>query len=249
MDCKIIKYKLKKKKLENKINKILVSNKKLYLANIVNSINKIKFIPDVVEKLIEKNQDNIIYIIVTGIYASGKSTLISELENFFGESNILSKINITKIEEFEIIKNFKKINKLGIILIECVLDIANQVIQFLSGSNLYIINIMTSSNNSLLQYKNKLINKIFFDFGLKTNYFNHNINKIIKQIQLTENLEQINIYKQIDLTKPNVSDNDFNFLDKYIIIINQHYSKEKINLLLGLDTNLVHNQNIDYFYF
>ena len=123
MDYKIIKYKLKKKKLESKINEILISRKKLYLSNISNSINKIKFISEIITELIDDKQTqthtkqsesnsvlvpNIIYIIVSGIYASGKSTLISELENFFGESNILAKINLSKKEEISLIEGVKK---------------------------------------------------------------------------------------------------------------------------------------------
>jgi hypothetical protein len=189
MDDKIIKYKSKKKKLENKLFDILDEKKKIYLAKILFSINKIKYIENLNQFLkIKKTQNNQYdnekkFIVVSGIYGSGKSTLIKHLENYFGQTEIVAKIHLQKQKDIEIFnelfKNIdEKINSSGIVLIELsinddicynnLLSLINIFVDLNKINDLYLLNIDIKANKQ--NYKNNLINKMFNDI----NQFNNN---------------------------------------------------------------------------
>jgi hypothetical protein len=250
MDKKIIKYKLKKNKLEEKINNFLKIKKELYENEILNSNNN-----DLITSSVENffnvlkqnnqnnpnnpnnlNNQNQIFIIVFGSYSVGKTTFINHLENYIG---ILEKITFNKTKTNMVSKIFVKddieyLTKIQfnllpeIIIIECDINIVDKVNILLQDKNIININIIPQNKLSL---KNKFINKIFFDLKNKSNEFvsfstslayqENNINERINLLKLKKNILTID---------------DFSFLDT---IVDLYYNdlintSNNFNLLLDI---------------
>lgn len=241
MDNKIIKYKLKKNKMENKIYNILHKKKKEYNDTILRSIVKMDFVCEIIDNIIKLNNNNKIQdqdqdeislskkeiIIITGIYGVGKSTMINHLENFFGESNIKSKINIKNIDEINIINNIlsnltnNSSNPYQLVMIECGLELVKNVYEKITNIlnqienwKIHIIHIIPKNDPS---YKNKLINKIFNSIGQNSKEFELNIHNMIKNIYPIDNIDfYINLNIDLIIKSSILSDNDFIILDQLI---------------------------------
>ena len=229
MENKINKYKNKKNLIFNKI-KIILNEKKNNYKNILNSINNINPINKILDKINNNINIELTFFIITGIYGVGKTTIIQYLEKNFGIFNIKLIIDIKNIDD---ILNFKNngviynnneiffINNIlshsgivldnGIILCECDTELVDNIIEILNLKKYYIINVIPKDN---ISYKNKLINKIFFDLKFNTNYFKDNINLILTKIN---NNTIIDINNLINFNNSSVLlDNNFDFIDKYL---------------------------------
>lgn len=244
MDKKIIKYKLKKNKLEEKIIDVLNLKKEYYENEIINSNdNKIM---DGVENYfhnLNTEQKEHLVIVVFGSYSVGKTTFISHLENYINmvaenltkkkdHGNLLQKLNISS-NNINILKDLNLFSKLTII--ECDTTDVNNInllISDLNMINLNIINInIVPKNPSTL--KNKIINKVIMDIKNKSSNFIEFIknNNIICNDELNYIINQINILK---IKNSILLDNDFIFLDKTINL----YYQYTINLMKSNNVNL-----------
>lgn len=221
MDKKILKYKTKKNKLENEILKIFNIKKENYENEIVNSNTEnhiiIEFIENYLNELKLNNEqiEKKIIIIVSGNYSVGKSTFISDLENYI--LKISNNVFNTKINDF-IEKltfdncEFKIKNKISIIEVSNQnLKILNDKISYdLNNTSLLNIKILPKDKHSL---KNKYINKIIYDIRNNTTNFIQNINI---DNDILNNCVQNNI--QLLKQKKNFiySDDDFIFLNHVV---------------------------------
>ena len=209
---KIIKYKLKKIKIENKINNLIVNKKKSHQKFIDKTIANIKNLPDIINQI--KNSEQKKYIIVTGTYGVGKSTIIKILQNSLqiqncswinlNDNNLEENINNIMVTDINLDNN--------LIFIEINIDILNLLLKKIVNEKIYIINVIPYNVNN---YKNKLINKIFIDIKADTNDFFINIQKYYNDLEyLYKNINRIkNFEKNI------LSDNDFDFIDNIIVKI------------------------------
>lgn len=230
MDKKIIKYKFKKNKLEDKIIDILNLKKEYYENKIINSNNN-EIITEGVENFYNKiklNQEEHLVIIIFGFYSVGKSTFISYLENYIQmiEKNSLLGSEIKKLKtclvqkitigsngsnglnDIEHLKDLDFSSKITII--ECDIDDIIKINSSMSGINIINVNIIPKSANTL---KNKIINKIIVDiktgyeFGIGTGIglgLGSEISKFIsfiKNKKIIEDEKINNIYNGINLLK------------------------------------------------
>ena len=245
MDKKIIKYKLKKNKLEEKITDVLNLKKEYYENEIINS-NDNKIITDGVENYfhnLKSKQQEYLVIIVFGSYSVGKTTFISHLENYINmvaenltkkkdHGNLLQKLNISS-NNMNVLKDLNLFSKLTII--ECDTTDVNNInllISDLNMINLNIINInIVPKNPSTL--KNKIINKIILDIKNKSSNFIEFIknNNIICNDELNYIINEINL---LIIKNGILLDNDFIFLDKTINL----YYQYTINLISSNNINL-----------
>ena len=236
LDNKILKYKIKKKKIYNKINDLIEKKKKENKDCIWKSFHKTHEFTEIINKVVIDEFNNFekitttkknLFLIVTGFNFVGKSTFIDHLENYFGDSYTGTKINIKSKEELNIINLFKDNCEKKIIYIETNNDLIEQIYKIiLNNFNLdqdlefnkyvYMFNIIPTS---LQVYKNRLINKIF---SLSKNYS-------IKDINLDTDISEQNKFifdigfdnfsfdKFAELNnKFPLSDNDFSFLDNFV---------------------------------
>ena len=209
LDNKIIKYKLKKKKLINKINDLLIKKKKDNIDSITQTLNNTMIFSEIIKKIIAGNDtnndifnndisntnNNFIFFIVVGFYSVGKSTLIEYIENLFGDTYTKSKLNIFNINDINIINNIidsninsntntntntKLSNEKKIIYIEILPDYINELYNKILKYDIYILYLIPSS---ILIYKNRIINKFF-------NSTDKSLGDIIKKINLNKESEQ-----------------------------------------------------------
>lgn len=245
MDKKIIKYKLKKNKLEEKIIDMLNLKKEYYENEIINS-NDNEIITEGVENFfhnLESNKEEHLIIIVFGSYLVGKTTFISYLENYIktvAENStkkkdyldLVQKSNIS-LDNMDYLKNCNLFSKLTII--ECdsiIINKINLLMANLNIANLNIINInIVPKNPSTL--KSKIINKIIADIKNKSSYFVEFIknNNIICDEEIDNIIDGINLLK---IKNGILFDNEFIFLDK---TINSYYQYTK-NLTSSDNINL-----------
>jgi hypothetical protein len=231
MDKKILKYKVKKNKLENDINNILNIKKTNYENEVVNSNNN-KQIVEEIEKyfsLIKSSEHKSkLLIIIGGIYSVGKTTFINHLQNYIiklSENTILiKKISYeNNHNNTDIFSNIETTD--NIIIMEMgsnyfdknITDIIDTVKNKINNSNQnniinININIIPKSKKSL---KNKYINKIIYDIKNNSNNFVSELNLNNKQTntQIQNHIDELKIKNNI------YSDNDFVFLDKFVDVI------------------------------
>lgn len=233
MENKIIKYKLKKNKLEEKIIDFL-KEKKTSHDNEISKINNIQnkkivlcaesFFTDYV-----LNNSAQLVIIVSGFYSVGKSTFISNIEKYIN-SFLLPKYNIDEKKNFKIKTiicddnlNFKEYlnNTYQILILKCTEFITGNEIYSMINSKFKIhINIIPKDQKTL---KNKFVNRIIRDIKNNSSNFITNINlsfvtnNIILKTQHIDMLEeQINLLKnKIDF----FTDDDFQFINEITNII------------------------------
>lgn len=246
MDKKIIKYKLKKDKLEEKIIDMLNLKKEYYENDIINS-NDNEIITNGVENFFQKLKSNPekqteMIIVIFGSYSVGKTTFISHLENYIkivaksltkkDHVDLVQKLNISS-DNMDFLKNCDLFSKLTII--ECDNSIVNKInllMDNLNIINLNIININIVPKNPIT-LKNKIINKIIADIKNKSSCFL----EFIKNNNIISDEEINNIIKEINLLKIKngiLLDDDFIFLDK---TINSYY-QYIITLSLSDNINL-----------
>lgn len=244
MDKKIIKYKLKKNILEEKIIDMLNLKKEYYENEIINS-NDNKIITNGVENFfynLKSNQQAQMVIIVFGTYSVGKTTFISHLENYIG---LVSKnlINITSnvIQKFIISSNnidfLKDVDlDLKITIIECDINNVNLINLLLEKANIININIISKNTSTL---KNKIINKIIIDISNKSDNFIEFIrnNNIIEKEEINNLVCGINLLKKKNKI---LTDDDFIFLD---LTINSYYSN-----IIDLSNNMNLPSNTQKYY-
>jgi hypothetical protein len=234
MDKKILKYKTKKNKLENEILEILNIKKENYENELVNLNTENHIIIDFIDnylnelkfnnKLIEKK----IIITVSGNYSVGKSTFISNLENYILKisNNIFNIKNDDFIDKF-VFDNcwFEIKNKITIIEVSNndIIMLHDKINYHLDNISILNIKILPKDKNSL---KNKYINKIIHDIKNNTSNFIQNINIDSDTIN-TSIQNNIQLLKQ----KKNIySDDDFIFLNHVIDYIFNFKSGEEIFL-------------------
>jgi len=228
MDKKIIKYKTKKNKLENEILELLNRKKENYENDIANSNNNhmiVEFIKNYLNELKsgDENNNKKIIIIVSGNYSVGKTTFVSNLENYILKisDNILNTLGNNLISNISF-DNCMLFNN-GIFEIKnkiTIIKVTNHNLAYLNDKinsnidniNILNIKIITKDKNSL---KNKYINKIISDIKNNTSYFiknlstNNNINSDI-QNNIQNNIQLLKSKKSI------YSDNDFIFLNQVV---------------------------------
>lgn len=249
MDKKIIKYKLKKNKLEEKIIDMLNLKKEYYENEIINS-NDNEIITEGVENFFQnlksnKKEYSVLVIIVFGSYSVGKTTFISHLENYIkivSENStkkkeymdLVQKLNIS-LDNIDYLKNCNLFSKLTII--ECDITIVKQINFLISdlnilNSNIININIVPKNPYTL---KNKIANKIIADIKNKSSCFVEFIknNNVICDEEINNIIDGINLLK---IKNGILLDDDFIFLDKSINSYYQHTinlsSSDNINLPL-----------------
>lgn len=246
MDKKIIKYKLKKNKLEEKVIDILNLKKEYYENEIINS-NDNEIITKGVENFfqnLKSNQKEHLLIIVFGSYLAGKSTFISHLENYIKivAKNLIQKYHDDLVKKLNISFNnidfLKKCNLFSkITIIECDTTVVNKINLLMTdlnimNLNIININIVPKNQNTL---KNKIINKVIIDIKNKSSCFVEFIknNNIICDEEINIIIDEINLLK---IKNGILLDNDFAFLDKSI----NSYYQYILNLSLSLsnDVNL-----------
>jgi hypothetical protein len=247
MDKKIIKYKLKKNKLEEKIIDMLNLKKEYYENDIINS-NDNETITEGVENFFQKLKSNqeeqsVMVIVIFGSYSVGKTTFISHLENYIkivaknltkkkDYVDLVQKLNISS-DNMYFLKNCNLFSKITII--ECDTTIVNKInllIYDLNIINLNIINInIVPKNPSTL--KNKIANKIIADIKNKSSWFIEFIknNNVICDEEINNIIDGINLLK---IKNGILLDDDFIFLDKSINLYYQHI----INLSSSYNINL-----------
>lgn len=247
MDKKIIKYKLKKNKLEEKIIDMLNLKKEYYENDIINS-NDNEIITEGVENFFQKLKSNqkehlVMVIVVFGSYSVGKTTFISHLENYIkivaksltkkkDYEDLVQKLNISS-NNIDFLKNCNLFSKITII--ECDTTIVNKInllITDLNMINLNMININIVPKN-LSTLKNKIVNKIIADIKNKSCCFvefikNYNI---ISDEEINDIIDCVNLLK---MKNGILLDDDLIFLDK---TINSYY-QYIINLPLSDNINL-----------
>jgi hypothetical protein len=226
LDNKILKYKLKKKKLTNKINELIEKKKKekhdlntkifQKTHEFYEIINKI-IIGDLKNNIKDINNNNNLYIIISGFVSVGKSTFIEYLEKFFGESYTKCKINIKDEGELNIFDNLINNHEKKIVYIETnhifIEEIHKKIIneqkRILNNNefddegifykNIYTFNLVPIN---LKVYKNRFINKLYKLLNLSLSYSNvlnidKNINSHINKILL--DILHVNISKDVIL--------------------------------------------------
>lgn len=229
MDAKIIKYKLKKNKLEEKIIDMLNLKKESYENQIINS-NDNHIITENIENFFfnlisnkstqsgqstQSDQSSQLVIIVFGSYSVGKTTFISHLENYIKmlEMNLINKnIKLDLIQKIIFTSNNADLNldlSSKITIIECDINDVNQINSLISNSNIININIIPKSARTL---KNKIINKIFKDTCNELDLFLKFTKDIIDEKETNNIINKINLLK----TKNQILDDDFIFLDKTV---------------------------------
>lgn len=249
MDKKIIKYKLKKNKLEEKIIDMLNLKKEDYENKIINS-NDNQIITDKVENFfnnIKFNNKEQLVIIVYGLYSVGKTTFISHLENYIRImiiNSTIKKTNIDLIQKFIIhLDNIDFLKDLylssKITIIECNINTINKINLLISDLNISnVINVNIIPKNTII-LKNKIINKIIGDIINKSDNFINNFITYIRENNIIEIEEMNSFINQINLLKTKnkiLTDHDFIFLDN---IINSYYLN-----IITLSNNLVIQSNI-----
>ena len=234
MDKKILKYKLKKNKLENNILNILDIKKANYENDIVNSNNN-QLIIEKIENflnLLKSSKSSKLLFIVSGIYSVGKTTFINHLEKYILKlSNII--LNVQNTEEM--------IKKILLTDVNIDINVANNILIIeINNSNLlntndlqndiknkiytttqndiHIINInvVPKDKNSL---KNKYINKIIYDIKNNTTNFVSGLNLTDNSINNSINTNIQNYINLLKLKNNVYLDNDFIFLNEVIDII------------------------------
>lgn len=234
MDKKILKYKNKKNKLENEIQRLLKIKKEKHENEIIisnNNIVIIEFVEKFLNELKLNNEQCIkkLIIIVSGNYSVGKSTFISNLENYilkisenilnFQKTNIIENISFENIlfENISFEDKISEIHNNKIIIIEVtnnkLINLINQI-NFELDPNISLLNIkiIPKDENSL---KNKFINKIIFDIKNNTCNFiqNLNINNDIINKNIKTNIDLLKLKKFV------YSDDDFIFLNQVVDLI------------------------------
>lgn len=243
MDKKIIKYKLKKNKLEEKIIDMLNLKKEYYENDIINS-NDNETITDGVENFFQKiksNQKEQLVIIVFGSYSVGKTTFISHLENYIkivaknltkkkDYVDLVQKLNITS-DNMDFLKNCNLFSKITII--ECDNTIVNKINLLIIDANIINLNIINIVPKNPGTLKNKIINKVIADIKNKSSYFVEFIknNNIICDEEINNIIDRINLLK---IKNGILLEDDFMFLDK---TINSYY-QYTINLIKSNNINL-----------
>lgn len=230
MDKKILKYKSKKNKLENEILEILNIKKENHENEIVNSNNENHVIIEFIEnylnelKLDNKQGEKKIIIIVSGNYSVGKSTFISNLENYILKisNNIFNTNNNDFIDKLTFDNSeFEIKNKITIIkVLNDNLKILNDKMGYdLDNTSILNVKILPKDKNSL---KNKYINKIIYDIRNNTSNFIQNINIDSDTIN-TSIQNNIQLLKQ---KKSIYSDDDFIFLNHVVDYVFNFKSNE-----------------------
>jgi hypothetical protein len=259
MEKKILKYKYKKSKLEEKIFETLVQLKKKNNKQIFKSFENTDFITEIKDTTqlnSSPNPNNIhkkVFILISGIYSVGKTTFVKHLEEFICYNNTnttITKFNITNeldIESINLHVNKYLDEKINICMIETESIFIKKIIDIISDNKIFIINLIPTDFHN---YKKKLINKIFESTNTVPNTFEFEIYKLldfIKQNKKDVQIESVkkNLSKNLDIVYKKLIknddeifyDEDFNFLDDIILLL--------------LDTNLLNNidefaENNDY---
>lgn len=178
-DNKIFKYKLKKKKMTNKINELIEKKKKKKQDIITKTLYKTQEFPHIINKLIIGDLDNSvindykknIFIIVSGFECVGKSNFIEHLENYFGNFYTKSKINIKDKKDLNILDNFNRENEKKILYIETTYILIEEIQKKITDNQKFISNDENELHKNIYTlfviptnlkvYKSRLINKIF----------------------------------------------------------------------------------------
>lgn len=236
MDKKILKYKTKKNKLENEILEVLNRKKENYENDIANSNNNrviVEFIENFLNelKLSYEHYNKKIIIIVSGNYSVGKTTFVSNLENYILKiscnifNNILNTLGNDFIDKITFDNGIFEIkNKITIIKVknDNLINLNDKINYYTENMSVLNIKIIPKDKNSL---KNKYINKIICDIKNNTSYFIKNLstnNNINSDIQ---NNIQTNI-KLLKLKKSIYSDDDFIFLNQVVdFVFNSKYDE------------------------
>lgn len=229
MENKIIKYKLKKNKLEEKIINILKEKKTSYENEISKMNNKqnekiVLCIEDFFTNYVLDNSTQLI-IIVSGFYSVGKNTFITNIEKYIN-SFLLPKYKIDENQNFDIktitydsnfdSDKYLEKNTNQILILKCSdFVIGTQIYSQIDSKFKIHINIIPKNQKTL---KNKFANRIIYDIKNNSSNFVSNIdlsfrtnNKILKTQHVEMLGEQINLLKnKTDF----FTDEDFQFIDE-----------------------------------
>ena len=211
---KYYKYKEKYYKINEKIISIFNKKKDNYVLEMNKLIDSIEILNNI------NNEDNI-YILVLGIFSSGKTTLIEFIKKTYDKFNYIyhSIDQLLQFSTYEEInsKLFDEISSNNnFIFIESDIKNFELIFKLFENKKLFIINIIVTNN---IIYKNKIINKIFLDISNDTkhvvNFFNKN------------NIKNIN-YNDLNFDKKKLSDSYFDFLNDPISEIISYYNENNI---------------------
>ncbi len=253
MDKKILKYKCKKIKLEEKIFNKLIQMKKTSNKQILKSFENIDFISEIIKEILDfkLNFNNNVFILITGIFSIGKTSFIKHFEDLILMSNIKSKFDIKNSQDVQQIKSFIQIeNNLnntinqenGIVIIETKYNCQEEILEILSDKKIFMINLIPKN---FQLFKNKLINKIFESINTKPNIVQIEIFELLELLEsikpICDNQQNFNIIKQNlseNLINMKIKKNDDVFDDSYFDFLD-----EIINLLLNIDLSNHMNTN------
>jgi hypothetical protein len=224
LDNKILKYKVKKKKMANKIDQLIRKKKQEQYDTLTKIFNEQNVFSEIINQITAGNTN--IFIIVYGYNFVGKSIFIEHIEKYFGISNTILKSNIKLAEESNILdKIMDNIQNKKIVYIETNPDLIEQIYKLIYNQTeiskqVYVFYIIPEN---VLLYRNRLISKLF---GLITNTLNtnsiltSNFVDFIKKIFLRDDLSNIydNMINKFEklINKFPLSDDDFDFLNGYI---------------------------------
>lgn len=265
LDNKILKYKLKKKKLTNKINELIEKKKKEKHDSIAKIFHKTHEFSDIINKIImsdlnnledkENNNKNIL-IIVSGFECVGKSTFIEHLEKYFGISYTKLKVNIKDKEKLNTLDNLIMSEEKKIVYIETNPDLVEKIHKKIIDSQNEILNDKHESNyknelyfnihtfyiipTNLKLYKNRLINKLFNFFNLIDSKI-YDLDKNNNYTNLTNKIA-IDILQYNNIQDNNLSESFIRLKDKYPISYDDfsfldNYIEKSYNSILEYNLN------------
>lgn len=251
IDNKILKYKLKKKKLLQKITNTLEEKNKLN----TNLAKKIPFVKELIQitKLNAKDNNvsgSYIFVIITGLYSVGKSSLVGQIEKIIGSEHTLEKINVEDnaniLTKYTLAQNFaSNLSGSKIVYVEANIKQIDNIYSILQNNVLYVGYVIPASVEI---WKNRLVNKFFTNIKKNVNITGSDINECVRNIlqNIFTNIPNEMVDTEYDFeydissqTKNIFDDNDFANLNQVLqipytyansVIFNKSYESKIVKI-------------------
>ena len=154
-----------------------------------NLTKKIPFVKELIQitKLNAKNNsvsNSYIFVIITGLYSVGKSSLIGQIEKIIGSEHTLEKINVEDnaniLTKYTLAQNFASdLSGSKIVYIEANIKQIDDIYSILQNNMLYIGYVVPAN---IEVWKNRLINKFFTNIKKNTSITGSDINECVRNI-------------------------------------------------------------------